>query len=146
MELSLHKLKPKIGSKKSRKRVGRGNASGHGTYSTRGLKGQRSRSGAGGLKLKGLKQNLLNVPKLRGFKSDKPKAYAIGLDTLEKKFNDGEKINLKTLYVKGLIKKSITKVKILNNGEIKKKLQIDKDIMVSASAKEKIEKAGGRIS
>ncbi len=65
--ITLSNLQPKIGSRHRRKRVGRGNASGHGTYSGRGIKGQRSRSGGKkGLKLKGLRHNIKNFPKLRG--------------------------------------------------------------------------------
>ena len=66
MALSLHTIKkPKANSKK-RKRIGRGNASGHGTYAGKGQKGQNARSGVSGLKRKGMKQVLLRTPKKRG--------------------------------------------------------------------------------
>ncbi len=146
MPLSLHNLQPKKGSRKSRRRVGRGNASGSGNYSGRGMKGQKARSGASGLKLKGMKQNILNIPKLRGFKSTSPKARGINLDVLEKKFQNGETVSLKTLRSKDLISKSDSKVKILGEGEITKKLKIGEDILTSKTAKEKIEKAGGEAA
>jgi len=69
MALQAQQLKPATGSTKKRKRVGRGNSSGHGTYSTRGLKGQKSRSGVSGLKRLGMRQVLLRTPKYKGFKS-----------------------------------------------------------------------------
>ena len=97
---------------KTRKRVGRGNASGSGTYSGRGQKGQRSRSGGkGGLKLKGLKQTIEKLPKSRGFTSPNPKLKILNLADLEKKYKDGENIKL-------------LDTKILGQGEIKKKLTI----------------------
>ena len=92
--LSLHTIKPNKGETKKRKRVGRGNASGHGTYSGRGQKGQRSRSGGkSGLKRKGMKQILLQTPKLRGFKSDKPKNQVINLVDINKNFKEKTKEN-----------------------------------------------------
>src|SRR3989344_399564 len=90
-ELTLHNLKINKKAKKKTKRVGRGNASGHGTYSGRGLKGQKARAGGkGGLKRRGLKQLLRNKPKLGGFKSLKPKMAIVDLDQLEKVFTIGE--------------------------------------------------------
>ncbi|PIY78798.1 MAG: 50S ribosomal protein L15, partial [Parcubacteria group bacterium CG_4_10_14_0_8_um_filter_35_7] len=88
MSLSLHNLKSR--KRKKRKRVGRGNASGHGTYSGRGLKGQKSRSGGKkGLKLKGFKVIIQNIPKTRGFKSIHPKMEIVNTGDLEKKFKEG---------------------------------------------------------
>src|SRR3989338_10160525 len=94
VELTLDNLKINFGAKKKRKRVGRGNASGHGTYSGRGLKGQRARSGGKkGLKLRGLKQLLKNKPKIGGFRSLKPKMAVVNLSDLENNFSAGEIIN-----------------------------------------------------
>ncbi|MDD5043581.1 MAG: 50S ribosomal protein L15 [Patescibacteria group bacterium] len=145
MALALHTIKPARGSKKNKKRIGRGLGSGHGTYSTRGAKGQRARSGGSkGLKLKGLRQNLLNIPKLRGFKSRKPKMNVVNLNALEKKFKEGEMINPKLLLVKGVVKGLVGGVKILGDGEITKKIVIE-GCRLSAKAKEKIVKAGGKV-
>ncbi len=145
MSLALNNIKNKP---KNRKRVGRGNASGHGTYSCRGLKGQRSRSGGkGGLKLKGFKQNLLNMPKFAGMKTRFAKAQIVLLSTLDKNFSDGDKVTPGSLLKKGLIDTISKKVKILAHNEkdnITKKLEII-DCNISATAEEKIVKAGGRV-
>lgn len=144
MALTLHTIKPFSGSKKKVKRVGRGLGS-TGTYSGRGQKGQKARSGGRkGLKLLGMKRIIMSTPKLRGFKSHYPKMTAVNVGDLEKKFNDGERVTPKTLLEKGLVGKIKAMVKILGEGELKKKLTIV-DCAVSASAKEKIEKAGGAI-
>jgi len=143
--LSLHSLKPAKNSKKNKKRVGRGNASGHGTYSTRGLKGQRSRSGGkGGLKLRGLRMNLLNAPKLRGFKSPNKPKLEIKLDALNAICNDGDVVTPQFLIEKGLIKTARYGVKILSNGTFNKKVTID-GCAVSAAAQTKVEVAGGSV-
>src|SRR6056297_2134406 len=143
--LNLHSLYPSIGSKKKSKRVGRGDGSGSGTYSGRGLKGQRSRSGGkSGLKLRGLKQMILSTPKLPGFKSKFPKNQVIKLSQLEEVFKTGDEVNKTILQEKGLIKEVKLPVKILNNGELSKKLVIS-GILASKAAKEKIEAAGGEL-
>ncbi|MFA5413320.1 MAG: 50S ribosomal protein L15 [Patescibacteria group bacterium] len=144
MALTLHTIKPFAGSKKKVKRVGRGLGS-TGTYSGRGQKGQKARSGGKkGLKLLGMRRIIMSTPKLGGFKSPYPKMVAVNIKDLEKKFNDGERVTPKTLLEKGLVGKIGVEVKILGSGEMKKKLTIA-GCAVSASAKEKIEKAGGKI-
>ncbi|MFA5128908.1 MAG: 50S ribosomal protein L15 [Patescibacteria group bacterium] len=144
MALTLHTIKSSSGSRKKVKRVGRGLGS-TGTYSGRGQKGQRARSGGRkGLKILGMRRIIMSTPKLRGFNSPYPKMIAVNVKDLEKKFNDGERVTPKTLLEKGLVGKMKVAVKILGSGEIKKKLII-KDCSVSGSAKEKIEKAGGKI-
>jgi len=143
--LNLHSLYPSIGSKKKSKRVGRGDGSGSGTYSGRGLKGQRSRSGGkSGLKLRGLKQMILSTPKLPGFKSKQPKNQVIKLSQLEKVFKTGDEVNKTILKEKGLIQDINLPVKILNNGELEKKLVIS-GVLASKAAKKKIEAAGGEL-
>lgn len=144
MALTLHKIKSFPGSRKKVKRVGRGLGS-KGTYSGRGQKGQKARSGGRkGLKLLGMKRIILSTPKLRGFKSPYAKMSVVNVSDLEKKFKDGEIVNPKTLLEKRLVGKMNVAVKILGDGELKKKLIIEK-CAVSASAKEKVEKAGGQI-
>jgi large subunit ribosomal protein L15 len=98
---------------KRRKRVGRGNASGHGTYSTRGLKGQKSRSGVSNLKRLGMRMQLLQTPKIRGFKSDKLKNQAVSVKAINASFKDGEVVSLLTLKERGLIANSKVPAKIL---------------------------------
>jgi len=140
--MQIHELK--IKKNKSRKRIGRGGKKG--TYSGRGMKGQKSRSG-GNINpiFEGGRSTLIeHLPKKRGFTSMFPKNQVVGLSTLEKIFNAGDTVTLAVLLQKGLIGNMKAKVKILNNGEITKKLTIE-NCLVSKSAKEKIEKAGGKI-
>ena len=142
MSLYLHNLKPSPGSKKKRKRVGRGGK--RGTYSGRGLKGQRSRSGGkGGLKRLGMRQLVERTHKLKGFKSIHPKPQIVSLKDLGQ-FNDQAKITPQILVKKKLIKSAKNGVKILSNGEIKVKLNIA-GCSFSQSAADKIKKAGGQI-
>jgi len=144
MALTLHNLQPPKGAKKKRKRVGRGNASGMGTYSTRGLKGQKARAGASGSTQRGLRDLMRNLPKLGGFKSPKPKLININLDDLEKNFKDNQVIDLQKLKQKGIIENVKPGVKILSTGKLTKKLTIRVN-KVSQAAKEAIEKAGGKV-
>ncbi|MEK7139549.1 MAG: uL15 family ribosomal protein, partial [Patescibacteria group bacterium] len=103
MAITLSQLKPAAGSKHRAKRVGRGNASGHGTYSTRGMKGQRARSGSRkGLKLKGMKARLLTIPKKRGFNSPYPKHQIINVSDLNR-LADGAVVTRKLLAERLLI-------------------------------------------
>ena len=146
--MQLHQLKPKHKLKK-KKRVGRGGK--RGTYSGRGLKGQRSRAGR---KFKPAIRGLIKrYPKLRGYrfkskvKSQKSKIAILNLETLEKRFNSGEKITPEILLERKIIRRMkgrLPKVKILSRGKLTKKLIIE-GCQVSKSAKEEIEKAGGSI-
>lgn len=142
--MQLNELKP-IHKKKERKRVGRGGK--RGTYSGRGIKGQKARAGR---KLKPIIREIIKrYPKLRGYriKTKKEKPTIINLEILEKKFISGEKVSPKILLKKKIISKikgKIPQVKILGKGEIKKPLLI-KGCLISKQAKEKIEKAGGKI-
>lgn len=142
MAITLHNLKPSHGSKKSRKRIGRGLAS-KGRTAGRGQKGQKSRSGVSGLKKLGLRKLMLSMPKLRGFKSPHPDALVVNLEDLQKFFGKDELVTPKSLVKKGLVKKA-KNVKILGDGEIDTALTI-KGCAVSKSAAEKIIKAGGKI-
>jgi large subunit ribosomal protein L15 len=146
MALSLNTLRPAKGSTKKKKRVGRGNSSGHGTYSTRGLKGQKSRSGVSGLKKLGLKTIIQSAPKSRGFKSLRPKSQPVNLGELNKFFKDGDKITPSSLMRVGLISTTGLTVKILSSGELKiKKLQFSK-VRVSQTAKTQIAGLEGIIN
>ena len=143
--LSLHNLAaPAKTANKSRKRIGRGNGSGHGTYSGKGVKGQKARSGVSGLKLKGMRKRLLSIPKLRGFKSEYQAAATVNVGQFDNHFDDNAIISPKSLFRKNLILTPRFGVKILGEGETKKAF-IVKKCSVSVQAKEKIEKAGGKI-
>jgi large subunit ribosomal protein L15 len=145
--LKLSELKPYKHATKRRKVVGRGVGSGHGTYSGRGAKGQKARSGgnipAG---FEGGRMPLQRqLPKKRGFTSLHAKSVVFNLNDFDAKFKVGETVNPKILLNKGMIKSAQDEIKVLGSGEIKKALIFEK-IIVSAQAKEKIEKAGGKIS
>ncbi|MEO0293725.1 MAG: 50S ribosomal protein L15 [candidate division WOR-3 bacterium] len=143
MELS--RLKPPRGSREKRKRVGRGPGSGMGTYSTRGIKGQNARSGRGPrLGFEGGQTPLTKrIPK-RGFsKREEEKIAIVNLVTLSKIFKEGDEVTIDKLREEGLVGKR-EKVKILGKGEIDKKLIVHTN-MISKSAKEKIEKLGGKV-
>lgn len=142
MTLSLHTIHPTKGSTKTRKKIGRGGK--RGTYSGKGLKGQKARSGVSGLKRLGMRQLIEQTHKVRGFKSRNVKPEILNLDILNETFKDNDKISPKILKEKGLVDKIERGVKILGNNEIKVKLQIE-DCTVSKTAKAKIEKAGGSI-
>ena len=146
MALGLHNLQaPKGDANKSRRRVGRGNASGMGTYSGHGQKGQRSRTGgSGGLRLKALRKRVMSMPKLRGFNSMYPKAAVVNLDDLQNSFDAQAVISPKSLTKKGLVDSPRYGVKILGTGKLSKAFTV-RNCQLSASAKEKIEKAGGKI-
>lgn len=145
--LKLHELKPYRRSTKRRKVVGRGVGSGHGTFSGRGAKGQKARSGSSiPIGFEGGRMPLhRQLPKRRGFTSRTPKMTPISLADLNEQFKAGETVNAKILLNKGLIKSAQEAVKILSGGEISKPLNFEK-VLVSASAQAKIEKAGGKIS
>lgn len=144
--MQLHELKT-IHKSKDRKRVGRGGK--RGTYSGKGLKGQKARAGR---KLKPSIRGLIKkYPKLRGYKFNvkikNPKTVVLNLKTLDKKISADQKITPKILLEKGIITKikgRVPNVKILGKGEITRVLVFD-GFQVSKSAKDKIEKAGGKI-
>jgi large subunit ribosomal protein L15 len=110
------------------------------------MKGQKSRSGANVNPIfEGGRSTLIeHLPKMRGFKSHRPKNQIVDLEILEKHFKDGDAVSPQSLLSKKLIDKIKVPVKILGDGKISKKITIDK-CLVSKSAKEKIEKAGGSI-
>lgn len=135
MPLALNTIKNSTGAHKKVKRVGRGNASGHGTYSTKGLKGQKSRSGVSNLKRLGMKKQLMKIPKVRGFKSLQPKNQPVNVSSINLKYKDGETVSPETLKVKGLITSLSKPVKILGKQKLTvKNLKFEK-VLMSDSAK-----------
>ena len=142
--MKLHELSPAPGSKKAKKRIGRGSGSGTGKTSGKGHKGQNARSG-GGVRpgFEGGQMPLQRrVPK-RGFNNIFAKRYAIvNVGDLEK-FDDGATVDIKSLKTVGLVKKEYDGLKVLGEGNLKKKLTVNA-VKFSKTAKEKIENAGGK--
>ena len=142
--MKLHELQPAAGSVQDVKRIGRGHGSGNGKTAGKGHKGQKARSG-GSIRpgFEGGQMPLQRrIPK-RGFNNIfAVKPVAINVSDLEK-FTDGTVVDTELLKAAGLIKKTDAGVKILGNGELTKNLTV-KATAFSASAKEKIEKAGGK--
>src|SRR5438093_13194163 len=153
-DLNLSNLKPSQ-PRKGRKRVGRGLGSGKGRYSGRGIKGQKSRSGSHKMRpgFEGGQNPLyMRLGKQRGGSAD---AMAVGphrtstapvnVATLEERFDAGAEVTPESLVEKGILKNTKTDVKILGNGDLTKKLAVTAHA-VSASARDKIEAAGGSIT
>ncbi len=142
--MKLHELSPAPGSAKDAWRKGRGPGSGNGKTAGKGHKGQNARSG-GGVRI-GFEGGQLplyrKLPK-RGFHNHFAKEYAIINVSDLNKFEDGATVNLETLMNAGIIRKPLCGLKVLGNGEITKKITVEASIF-SASAKEKIEAAGGK--
>ena len=143
--LTLDNLSPKAGSRKPRKRVGRGPGTGRGKTSTRGQKGYKSRSGSS-IKpgFEGGQMPLQRRLPKRGFTNIFKQQFGIvNLKDLDC-FDEGARIDRQTLLEKGLIAKKDEFVKILGQGEIKKAMTFAVD-KISATAREKITSAGGTI-
>lgn len=147
MAITLHNLHPNEGSTKAKKRLGRGRGSGTGKTSGKGVKGQKARAGHHGARLGfegGQVPMVRRIPK-RGFKNpNRVETFPINVELLEKEFAAGATVDLTVLRAKGIIPKLTERVKVLSEGTITKKLTI-KVHAASASAKEKIEKAGGTL-
>ena len=124
--LSLNTITKAKGRAKKNKRVGRGNASGHGTYSTKGQKGQRARSGVSGLKRLGMRAQLLQIPKSRGFKSLKPKNQVVSVKAINGSFKDGEVVTPAALFEKKLIASINGPVKVLGKEKLTVKVTFEK--------------------
>jgi large subunit ribosomal protein L15 len=144
--MKLHDLRPDEGSKKKRKRVGRGTGSGYGKTAGRGTKGQNARSGGGkGPYFEGGQLPLARrLPYKRGFKNPKKVVYQpINVRDLAG-FEDGTEIDPIVLTVVGLLKKPDEPVVVLGDGEIDVAVTV-RAHRFSKSAQEKIEKAGGKV-
>jgi large subunit ribosomal protein L15 len=151
-ELTLSNLKP-AQKRRARKRVGRGLGSGKGRYSGRGIKGQKARSGSHTMRAGfegGQMPIYMRLPKQRGSTSKdampigphRTSTVPVNLRDLERVFEDGAEATLEAMVEKGLIKNTRTDVKVLGQGELTKKLAVTAHSF-SASAREKIEGAGG---
>jgi len=141
-----NELFPALGSRKNRKRVGRGNGSGHGTFSGRGIKGQKSRSG---LQIQrgfegGQLPIIKRLPRKRGFHNLYRVAYSpVNVGSLSV-FTAGTEVTPEKLYELGLIDSLAKPVKVLADGELKTAVTV-KASKFSAAAKAKIEAAGGKV-
>ena len=138
--MKLHELSPAPGSVKERKRIGRGAASGQGKTAGKGHKGQKARSGSNAhIGFEGGQMPLQRrIPK-RGFVN----IFAKEIATVNDKFEDGATVTIEALVESGLVKKTLDGVKVLGQGELTKKLTVQANAF-SASAKAKIEAAGGK--
>ncbi len=138
-------LRPSSGSKRPRKRIGRGVGSGHGTYACRGLKGQKSRSGGGvGLRFEGGQTPLVKrLPHTRGFTNIFKTEYSlVNVHQLEV-FTDGTEVTPEILADARLVSSLKKPIKILGNGDLQRSLTV-KANKFSQVAKQKIEAVGGK--
>ena len=153
-QLNLSSLKP-AQSRKDRKRVGRGLGSGKGRYSGRGIKGQKSRAGSHKMRAGfegGQMPIYMRLGKLRGATSKdampigpfRTSTVPVNVSSLDR-FEDGAEVTPETLVEKGVIKNTKTDVKLLGNGDLAKKLTV-RVHAISATAREKVEAAGGTVS
>src|SRR5438105_15204177 len=153
-ELNLSNLQP-AQARKNRKRVGRGLGSGKGRYSGRGIKGQKSRAGSHMVSARfegGQMPLFMRIPKLRGATSKDAmpigpfRTYSQPVNVADlDRFDAGEDVTPESLKAKGLIRSLRKDVKLLGNGDLSKKLSISVH-SASASAREKVEAAGGTLS
>lgn len=142
--MKLHEITPPLGANRSRKRVGRGEASGYGGTSTRGHKGHKSRSGfSRSFNFEGGQMPLSRRLPKRGFTHVKKGVVEIvNLSQIDLKFKEGDKVNPVDFLEAGLVKKGVN-IKVLGDGDINKKMEINAHHF-SNKAKNKIEKIGGK--
>ena len=143
--MKLGELKPAAGSTHRKKIIGRGIGSGTGKTSGKGHKGQNARSG-GGVRpgFEGGQMPLYRRLPKRGFNNIFAKKYvSVNVEVLDK-FNDGDVVTAETLLEKNIISRTLDGVKLLGRGDVTKKVNV-RVAKISASAKEKIEKAGGKV-
>lgn len=146
--MKLHDLKPDPGSKRKRKRVGRGIAAGGGKTAGRGHKGQGARSGGGkGPYFEGGQLPLVRrLPFKRGFTNIFAIHYQeVNIDMLEARFDDGALVNGESLLAAGLVRKAGEPIKVLGRGDLSKKLEVHAN-KFTKSAAAKIEGAGGSVN
>ena len=143
--MKLHELSPAAGSAKDSYRKGRGPGSGNGKTAGKGHKGQNARSG-GGVRpgFEGGQIPLYRKHPKRGFNNKFAKVYTVVNVEQLNVFEDGAVVDIEALMAKKIVRKVVDGVKILGNGELTRKLTV-KATVFSASAKEKIEAAGGKI-
>ena len=146
MSLDQHSIRSSI-PKKNRKRIGRGDASGSGSFSGKGMKGQNSRSG--GAVRPGFEGGQLplikRLPSLRGFNNVFKKQYSVvNLDTLEVRYPNGGDVNPESLVQSGIIKNNKKPIKVLGRGNLSNSFNVSAH-KFSETAKNSIEAAGGSV-
>ncbi len=142
--LQLHTLKYKKGSRHKIKIVGRGDSSGHGSYSGRGRKGQKSRTGGGkGLKRLGMRNLLAQTPKLGGFQGLTKDMNTINVRDLEKMFQDGDTVTPRAIELRKNLSNKNRGLKVLGNSKLSKKLEVRAHDF-SIPARKSITEAGGK--
>ena len=143
-----HDISPPKGARRARKRVGRGDAAGGGSYAGRGLKGQKSRSGPG-LRpgFEGGQMPLIKgLPMKRGFNNRYKTYYAlVDLDTLQERFEANTQVTPELLHQLGIIRRVRLPVKVVGDGELQQPLNVAAH-KFTASARAKIEAAGGSVT
>ena len=140
--MQAHDLRPPKGAKHARKRVGRGNASGHGTYSTRGSKGQKARNKVPRYFEGGQTRLMKRLPSARGFTNPFRVEYSpVNLADLER-FEAGTDVTPELLKARGVLRSLRMPVKVLARGDVTRALTVHAH-KFSMTAKEKIEAAGG---
>jgi len=141
-----NELRPAAGTRHARKRVGRGNASGHGTYSGRGLKGQKARAG-GGVR-RGFEGGQLPMIRRMARKRGFTNAFRIEYEPVNlsrlASFPEGSEVTPETLRSAGIIKDRSKPIKVLGDGSLKVALTV-RAHKFSATARQKIEAAGGKV-
>jgi large subunit ribosomal protein L15 len=146
--MRLHDLRPGPGARRRKKRFGCGESSGHGKTSTRGNKGQKARSG-GAIRpgFEGGQMPLYRRLPKKGFSNAQFQdvIVAVNVSVLNDGFEDGAVVNEESLRAARLVRGKFDAIKVLGDGELSRKLTVQVD-KVSASAREKIEKAGGTIT
>ena len=146
--MNLHTLKTNPGSKHKIKRLGKGESSGQGKTAGKGHKGQKARSGSGvRVGFEGGQMPIHRRLPKRGFNNVRfaDKVVVVNTAHLQKFFEEGDTVNEESLRAKGLVKGAFDQIKVLGNGVLSKKLTVSVDA-ISASAKVKIEEAGGTIA
>lgn len=147
MVLRMNDLQPAPGSRKKRKRVGRGNASGKGTYSGRGLKGQLSRSGRdyNSVFEGGAMSMMRTLPRRKGFKAPfRVEAHPINVVDIDRRFSDGDTVEAESLVAVGLLRRATQRFKVLAGGEIAAAVHLRVE-RISPAAQAKIVAAGGSV-
>ena len=142
-----HMMRPPEGARKNRKRVGRGDGSGNGTYSGRGLKGQKSRAGSSSMiKFQGGQLSLLKrLPSIRGFTNVFREEYSVvNIDQLAL-FPDGSEVTPESMAQFGLVRNLNSPVKVLGRGDIDVAISVSAH-KFSVAARSKIEAAGGTVT
>ena len=143
-----HDISPPKGARRARKRVGRGDAAGGGSYAGRGLKGQKSRSGPG-LRpgFEGGQMPLIKgLPMKRGFNNRYKTYYAlVDLATLQERFEPNTRVTPELLHQLGIIRRTRLPVKVVGDGELQQPLSVAAH-KFTASAQAKIEAAGGSVT